>query len=130
MRLHRIADLCARPQHTVSWNLLVYKLGNDEGEQAPMGTVESVSAALNGAFPALQWDSATECILPVDKGFALSLTVEDESVTDLYSRGGYYHLKPLATLCKQQGWRIADAQEGEDINLDDPYEAYGGEEPA
>jgi hypothetical protein len=114
----------------MSWNLLIYKPGAGEGEQAPMGTIESVTNALNAAFPALQWDSATECILPVDKGFAISLTLttEDNAVSDLYTRGGYYHLKPLAALCKGQGWRIADAQEGEDLNLDDPYASYGGQE--
>ncbi len=114
----------------MSWNLLIYKPGADEGEQAPMGTVESVSDALKAAFPGLQWDSATECTLPVDKGFTISLTAEEDTVGDLYTSGGYYHLKPLAALCKRQGWRIADAQEGKDIDLDNPYGSYGGEVPA
>jgi|SRR5580765_122456 len=113
----------------MSWNLLIYKPGADEGEQAPMGTVKHVSEALTVAFPGLQWDSQTECSLPVQNGFIVTLTVEGDSVSDLYTRGGYYHLKPLAALCKKQGWRIADAQEAEDLNLDDPYASYGGEEP-
>src|SRR4051812_40119433 len=104
-----------RQWHPMSWNLLIYKPGADEGEPAPMGTVQSVSTALSAAFPALQWDSATECVLPVENGFTATLTVEGDTVSDLYTRGGYHHLKPLAALCKRQGWRIADAQEGEDV---------------
>ncbi len=118
-----------RQHPTVSWNLFIYKPGADEGEQAPLGTVESISDVLNAAFPGLQWDSATECTLPVDQAFSISLTAEEGMVSDLYTSGGYYHLRPLAAFCKRQGWRIADAQEGEGIDLDNPYAAYGGDAP-
>ena len=51
-------------------------------------------------------------------------TKEDDLVSDIYTRGGYNHLRPLADLCRREGWRLGDAQEGEDVDLDDPYRSY------
>jgi hypothetical protein len=62
--------------------------------------------------------------LEVDGGFIAKLTVEKDMVADIYTRGGYNHLKPLVTLCLREGWHLGDAQEGEDVDLQDPYRWY------
>ena len=81
---------------------------------------------MNAAFPNLEWPRPTECELNVERGFSIEWTLEGLEVKDGYTNGGYDHLKQLAELCKKQGWSLADAQEGEDIDLDDPYASYGG----
>jgi len=111
----------------MSWNLLIYRAG-EEDEMAPLGSLASVTKALNGAFPGLVWPTPTECELNEEGGFSISWTVEDGEVRDGYTHGGYQHLKALAALCKQQGWHLADAQEGEELDLDDPHASLGGED--
>lgn len=74
--------------------------------------------------PSLEWESSSEAVLPVERGFSFELNVEGDAVQDIYTNGGYDHLRELAALCKREGWRIADAQEGEDIDLDNPYAGY------
>src|ERR1044072_1401873 len=111
----------------MSWNLLIYRSGEDE-KMASLGSLASVTSALNGAFPELKWSKPTECEMNVEGGFSIAWTVEEGAVRDGYTSGGFNHLKELAALCKKEGWRIADAQEGEDINLDDPYASFGGED--
>ncbi len=108
----------------MSWNLLIY---NDSGD--PLGDLASVTQKFTAAFPGLQWDSPVQAILPVARGFRLELRAEEDVVQDIYTDGGFDHLKQLAALCRREGWRIADAQEGEEVDLDDPqgwYEARGG----
>jgi len=108
----------------MSWNLLIYKPGKTEQTAEPLGPIDAVTAAFNSAFPALHWVGATEASLLVDGGFAFELAVEGGTVQDVYTNGGYNHLRDFAALCKREGWRIADAQEGEDVDLDDPYRWY------
>lgn len=108
----------------MSWNLLIYKPGEDGEELEPLGTLPEVSGVLNNAFPALEWDSSAEAVLPLNGGFRLELSVENGVVKDIYTSGGFNHMNELVALCKQQGWRIADAQEGEDVDLEDPYKWY------
>lgn len=108
----------------MSWNLLIYRAGEDE-EMTPLGSLAAVTNALNGAFRDLAWPTPTECELNVEGGFSLAWTVEEDAVRDGYTEGGYNHLQQLAALCKQQGWSLADAQEGEEIDLDDPYASFG-----
>jgi len=79
-------------------------------------------------FSGLDWPTSTECELTVDGGFSVTWTVEEEEVQDGYTNGGFNHLNELAAVCKKQGWRIADAQEGEDIDLDDPKASFSDEE--
>jgi hypothetical protein len=105
---------------------MIYRPGADD-EMAPLGNLALVKNAMRGAFPELEWRSATECGLYVDGGFIVEWTVNGEEVSDGYTNGGYNHLRELAVLCKKMGWRIADAQEGEDIDLDHPYASFGGE---
>jgi len=108
----------------VSWNLLIYRPGANNETTNPLGPLSAVTEKLNASFPGLVWDSPTECSLEVDAGFLVELTVENDVVTDIYTRGGYNHLKPLAALCHREGWRLGDAQEGEDVDLHDPYQWY------
>lgn len=80
---------------------------------SPQGTSldapKSVKAALDHAFAGLEWRSPTEAGLLVDGGFTLDLTVEDGTVKDIYTNGGYNHLRLLAALCQVQEWAMADA---------------------
>ncbi len=117
----------------MSWNLFIYKVDPNadpdtdpaEEETLPLGSPGEVAAALNAAFPGLRWPKEEECELPADNGFIIELNIEDGVVSDLYTHGGYDHLRQLAGLCIQHGWCMADAQEGEDIDLHDPYATYG-----
>lgn len=111
----------------MSWNLLIYRPGEAE-EMAPLGSLAFVTNALNGVFRGLEWPTPTECEMNAEAGFSITWTVEEGVVREGYTDGGYRHLKELAALCKKEGWRIADAQEGADINLDDPYASFGGED--
>jgi hypothetical protein len=108
----------------MSWNLLIYRPGANNQTTEPLGPLDEVRAKLNTTFPELVWDSSTECGMKVEGGFLAELTLENELVSDIYTRGGYNHLKPLAGLCLREGWRLGDAQEGEDVDLDDPYRWY------
>jgi hypothetical protein len=114
-------DRSAKP---MSWNLLIYRAG-DGGDTAPLGSLTVVRKVMDSTFPALVWPSDSECELGEDGGFSITWTLEDEDVRDGYTSGGFNHLKQLAALCKRQGWQIADAQEGEEIDLDDPLASFG-----
>ncbi len=104
----------------MSWNLIIYKPGETPQQNQPLGDLESVTEAFTAAFIALEWESPTEATLPIDGGFRLELTEEDGTVQDVYTHGGFNHIRQFAALCKREGWRMADAQEGEDVDLDDP----------
>jgi hypothetical protein len=86
----------------MSWNLLIYRAAADGESTEPLGPLQSVTEMLNGAFPGLLWGSPTKCSLEVEGGFTAELTVEDDIVSDVYTRGGFNHLKPLAALCLQE----------------------------
>jgi hypothetical protein len=103
----------------MSWNLLIY---NESGD--PLGDLASVTAKLDSTFRGLEWNSPLEAILPVARGFRLELRTEEDVVQDIYTDGGFDHIKQLAALCKREGWRIADAQEGEEVDLDEPQKWY------
>lgn len=104
----------------MSWNLLIYKHRDSPQSNASLGSLETVTAAFTSAFNGLEWVSTTEAALPLVSGFRLELTEEDGTVRDVYTHGGFHHLSRFAALCKSEGWRMADAQEGEDVDLDYP----------
>jgi hypothetical protein len=110
----------------MSWNLLIYRPGATGKKTDPLGPMDVVKEKLNAAFLGLAWDSPPECGLKVEGGFLAELSVENNLVSDIYMSGGYNHLKPLASLCQREGWHLGDAQEGEDVDLDDPYGWYEG----
>ena len=102
----------------MSWNLLIH----NDGE--PLGDIAEVTRKFDDTFRGLEWESPTEAALAVDGGFRLELTEEDGTVQDIYTHGGFQHIKELAGLCRREGWHLADAQEGEDVDLDDPQRWY------
>jgi hypothetical protein len=110
----------------MSWNLIIYKTDRTGGQIEPLGDLDRVTNALNGAFIALEWESLTAAELPadVDGGFRVNLTMQDGKVQDIHTDGGFNHLREFAGLCTREGWRMADAQEGEDVNLRDPLKWY------
>jgi len=108
----------------MSWNLLIYKNGPTPQKAESLGDIGVVTKALNGEFPTLVWETSTEAELPVHRGFSLSLRVEGGAVQDIYTNGGFDQIVQLAALCKRQGWVLADAQEGEDVDLNDPKGWY------
>jgi hypothetical protein len=87
----------------MSWNLLIYKPGQINQTGEPLGERDMVAAVFNDAFPGLEWESPSEAALPVERGFRLVLTLGDNTVEDIYTHGGYDHLRQLATLCRQEG---------------------------
>ncbi|QIF02988.1 hypothetical protein [Roseimicrobium sp. ORNL1] len=103
----------------MSWNLLIYS-----PEGTSLGEPAAVKTALENAFPGFEWRTFTEGGLIVDGGFTLDLAIEEGAVRDIYTNGGYNHIRQLAALCQRQHWAMADAQEGEDIDLDDPVKWY------
>jgi hypothetical protein len=112
----------------MSRNLIIYKTGPMSQEREPLGDLGRVTDALNGAFIDLEWQSPVAAALPVDVegGFQVKLTVQGGRVHDIYTDAGVNHIRQFAGLCKRQGWRMADAQAGEDVDLDDPQGWYEG----
>jgi hypothetical protein len=108
----------------MSWNLIIYKTDRIGERIEPLGDLDRVTNALNGAFIALEWESLTTAELPVDGGFRVNLTIENGKVQDIHTDGGFNHLREFAGLCTREGWRMADAQQGEDVNLRDPQKWY------
>jgi hypothetical protein len=108
----------------MSWNLIIYKTDRIGEGIEPLGDLDRVTNALNGAFIALEWESTTTAELPVDGGFRVNLTMQDGRVQDIHTDGGFNHLREFAGLCTREGWRMADAQEGEDVSLRDPQKWY------
>lgn len=102
----------------MSWNLLIH----NDGE--PLGDISDVTRKFDDTFRGLDWESPAEAALQVGGGFRLELTVEDGMVQDIYTHGGFQQIKELAALCKREGWHLADAQEAEDVDLDDPQRWY------
>jgi len=110
----------------MSWNLIIYKTDRTGGQIEPLGDLDRVTNALNGAFIALEWESPFTAELPVDGGFRVNLTMQDGRVQDIHTDGGFNHLREFAGLCTREGWRMADAQAGEDVDLDDPQKSFKG----
>lgn len=110
----------------MSWNLIIYKTDQIGERIQPLGDLDRVTSALNGAFIALEWESPTTAELPadVDGGFRVNLTMQNGMVQDIHTDGGFNHLREFAGLCTREGWRMADAQQGEDVNLRDPQKWY------
>jgi len=108
----------------MSWNLIIYRPGETPQENQPLCDIDAVTTAFSAEFAALEWESPTQAALPVDGGFLLELTVKDGAVQDIYTHGGFNHIRQFAALCLREGWRIADAQEGDDVDLDDPQRWY------
>ena len=104
----------------MSRKLIIYKTGRTPEEIVPLGDLGRVTDALNGAFINLEWESRTAAALPAEGGFRVILTMRGATVQDIHTDGGFNHLREFAGLCKRQGWRMADAQEGEDVDLNDP----------
>lgn len=108
----------------MSWNLVIYKTSGMPQQVVPLGDLDRVTDALNGAFINLEWESRTSASLPVENGFRVNLTLQGRTVHDIHTDGGFNHLREFAGLCKREGWRMADAQEGEDVDLGDPQRWY------
>lgn len=102
----------------MSWSFLIYRPGKTRQTTEPLGKIGDVTAAVNAAFKGLEWRSPTEASLPVHGGFLLELTEENGVVEDMYTHVAYHHIQRFAALCKNQGWRMADAEEGEDVDLE------------
>jgi hypothetical protein len=113
----------------MSWNLLILKPGSPHATVVPMAPLRKVSKMLNTMFPGLEWPTESRCELNVDRGFSIELRVISGIVCSLYTSGGYDHLKLFAKLCKKNGWELSDCQEGECIDLDDPYGWYEKKHP-
>jgi hypothetical protein len=110
----------------MSWNLLILKAGKNYSDwlPLPMGSLADVTRTLTTAFPNLEWRSELLCELNVNLGFRIELEVKGGQVRSLFTSGGFNHLSELAAICKNHGWEIGDCQEGESIDLDDPYGWY------
>jgi hypothetical protein len=116
----------------MSRNLIIYKIGRTSQQVEPLGDLDMVTAALNGAFIDLEWESPIKAALPVDLdgGFRVKLTMQGGKVQDVYTDAGVNHIRQFAGLCNRQGWRMADAREGEDFDVNDPQKLYVEERSA
>ena len=110
----------------MSLNLVIYKIGRTSQQVEPLGNLQAVTDALNGAFIDLEWHSPVTAALPVDLdgGFRVKLTMQGGKVQDVYTDAGANHIRQFAGLCNRQGWRMADAQEKEDFDVNDPQKLY------
>jgi hypothetical protein len=108
----------------MSWNLVIIKPHSPHARLAPMGPLRKISKMLSATFPGLEWPTESRCELNVERGFSIDLEVISGIVCSFYTRGGYDHLKLFAKLCKKNGWIMGDCQEGEEVDLDDPYGWY------
>jgi len=108
----------------MSWNLIIGKYGGSPQEGAPLGNVETVTGIFRAAFPDLLWSSPLESSLEVYRGFRLDFYEKNGIVEFVSTSGGYDHLYRFADICKSEGWYIADCQEDEELDLDDPYQFY------
>lgn len=97
----------------MSWNLLIHSDGS------PLGTATEITDKFSGTFPELHWHSPAEAELPAH-GFRMDLTLENGFVQDIYTHGGFSLVQELAGLCRNEGWQLADAQEGENVDLENP----------
>ncbi len=102
----------------ISWYLFISK-GPSDKVREPLGEVAAVTKHLDSAFPGLEWKSAKTAACP-EKDFSLELGVLKGSVFSVTIRAGRMPLKGLAETCKQQRWRLEDADVGADIDLNDP----------
>ena len=110
----------------MSWNIIIYKTGKMGEGIEPLGDLDRVTDALNRSFIALEWESPTTAQLPADMdgGFRVNLTTQNGRVQDIHTQGGTRHLREFAGLCTREGWRMAEAEQGEDINLHDPQKWF------
>jgi len=110
----------------MSLNLVIYKVGRTSQEVEPLGNLQAVTDALNGAFIDLEWQSPVTAALPVDLdgGFRVKLTMQGGKVQDVYTDATANHIRQFAGLCNRQGWRMADAQEKEEFDVNDPQKLY------
>ena len=110
----------------MSLNLVIYKIGRTSQQVEPLGNLQAVTDALNGAFIDLEWQSPVTAALPVDLdgGFRVKLTMQGGKVQDVYTDASANHIRQFAGLCNREGWRMADAQEREDLDIDDPQKLY------
>jgi hypothetical protein len=108
----------------MAWNFVIYKTGKTSQQVDPLGNLDRVTDALNGSFIDLEWESPISAVLPVEGGFRLSLALQNRTVQNVHIDGGFNHLRQFAGLCKLEGWRMADAQEKEDVDLGDPQKWY------
>ena len=107
----------------MSWNLVIFSESSDH-KKLPLGEKNAVKLAITEAFPGLIWESSMECVLPGENGFRIEFSVEETNVLDGFTHGGFDHLLDFVDLCLKQGWRLADAQEGEEIDLGNPLAFY------
>ncbi|GAA5496398.1 hypothetical protein Rhal01_02581 [Rubritalea halochordaticola] len=107
----------------MSWNLYI---GSDT-ENSPLGEATAIQKAFNEVFDSLEWEQlipSDECSLNVHGGFSIEFTKAGDHYESAMTRGGYNHLKELAMICKQFGWQLFDCQEGEQLDLENPYSLY------
>ena len=102
----------------------MYRPGKTPDHHKALGSVGAVHAAFDAVFIGLEWESPAEAVLPTYGGFRLELDEKHGSVQDVYTHGGLNHIKQFAEVCKREGWRLGDTEEGEDVDLDDPQRWY------
>ena len=105
----------------MNWYLNVLKGGPDKKTKKPLGDVATVTKHMNAAFPGITWKSPTEA-KNAEKGFILQLGVDKGLVQMVVLGIGKMSVKPLATICKKEGWRLEDpnVETEEDVDLDNP----------
>ena len=94
-----------------------------ESEYLPLGSLESVAAAIQSAFPTVEWDGPTHAHGSLDEytGIMFDLhEVEGYSFVGVSVSGSYDPIPSLLTLVQANDWVIMDVQNGEFIDPANP----------
>ena len=115
----------------MSWDAVILRIHGPirpaeevaESEYLPLGSLESVAAAIQSAFPTVEWDGPTHAHGSLDEytGIMFDLhEVEGYSFVGVSVSGSYDPIPSLLTLVQANDWVIMDVQNGEFIDPANP----------
>jgi hypothetical protein len=115
----------------MSWDAVILRIRGPirpaeevaESEYLPLGSLESVAAAIQSAFPTVEWDGPTYAHGSLDEytGITFELhEVEGYSFVAVSVSGSHDPIPPLLALADANDWVIMDIQNGEFIDPANP----------
>jgi hypothetical protein len=111
----------------MSWDAVIVRIRGpfrpiaevDAEDYLPLGTLDSVAAAVRSAFPDAEWDSPTYCHRELDKytGMMIELeNVETSNSIHLSVSGPGNPVPDLLALANANGWVVIDCSSSEFID--------------
>jgi hypothetical protein len=112
---------------SMSWDAVIVRIRGSyrpiadvaADEYLPLGTLESVAAAIRAAFPDAQWDDSTYAHCELDKytGMTIDLdSVESSNSVHVRVSGPGNPVPDLLSLANANGWVVIDCSSSEFIN--------------